>query len=113
MKKRYLFLPVVIACLLMFTLLLDGCSAGKRVSEELFYQVQEGETAVVHFQIDVTQGSIAFDIQEKEDASVHQYRGTVTESCEFDVIIDTPSWYRICVTSDDFHGTYAIDWKTE
>jgi len=82
-------------------------------SEQLFYEVREGQKAVVHFKIDTKQGSIAFDIQEKENENAHQYRGTVTESCEFDIVIEEPNQYRIYITANDFHGTYLVDWKTE
>lgn len=82
-------------------------------NEQLFYEVQEGQKAIVHFKITVAQGSIGFDIHEKEDESAHQYRGTITESCEFDVVIEKTNWYRIYVTASDFHGTYSINWETE
>lgn len=81
-------------------------------NEQLFYQVEEGQKAIVHFIITVEQGTIGFDIHEAEDESSHQYRGTITKSCEFDVVIEKASSYRIYVTASDFHGTYSLDWKT-
>gem|GEM_PF-5034565 len=82
-------------------------------SEQLFYEVLPGQKAVVRIKVTCTGGSIAFFVHERENESAYAYRGTVTESCEFDVIIEEPSQYRIYITADDFHGSYGVNWQTE
>lgn len=55
---------------------------------QYFYQVQEGEKGIAHISVTVVQGSIRFDIHEKDNERNQKYSGTITESCEFDVVLD-------------------------
>lgn len=80
---------------------------------QYFYQVQEGEKGIAHISVTAVQGSIRFDIHEKDNERNQKYCGTITESCEFDVVLDEANEYRIYVKADQFQGEYKIDWKTE
>lgn len=81
--------------------------------EQYFYEVKEGEKAVVHFNVTVTDGSVSFTVHEKDNESNYEYRGTITETCEFDVLIDEVNEYRIYVEAEQLHGKYGISWRTE
>lgn len=80
--------------------------------EQYFYEVKAGEKAVVHFSVTALSGSVRFDIRDRDDPDRHEYRGTVTESCGFDVVITEESAYRVSVSAKDFHGKYEIGWET-
>jgi len=82
-------------------------------STQYFYEVKPGERAVAHISTEVISGSVSFDIHEKDAPDSHQYRGTVNESCGFDVIIEKAGEYRVLVTADRLTGSYGVEWRTE
>ena len=77
------------------------------------YQVEEGQKGIISIGISGKSGKLDLDIYPSERKDDPDYTGRDLDSASFDVILDEPGEYKVCITAKAFVGDYEISWRTE
>ena len=77
------------------------------------YQVEEGQTGVISIRVFKESGRLDIDVYPVDSKDTPNYTGRDLDSASFDVIVEEPGEYRVCLAATEFVGNCEISRKTE
>ena len=77
------------------------------------YQVEEGQTGVISIRVFKESGRLDIDVYPVDSKDTPNYTGRDLDSASFDVIVEEPGEYRVCLAATEFVGNCEISWRTE
>ena len=77
------------------------------------YQVEEGQTGVISIRVFKESGRLDIDVYPVDSKDTPNYTGRDLDSASFDVIVEEPGEYRVCLAATEFVGNCEISRRTE
>lgn len=135
-KTNHKYAGIISLCLLVVAVIsITACSNGKRDdpadgngmmnidfgedgmirngTEYNTYPVEEGQKGIISIRISKESGRLDIDVYPVDSKDKPNYTGRDVDSASFDVIVEEPGEYAVCLTATGFVGDYTIHWRTE
>ena len=77
------------------------------------YQVEGGQKGVISIRVSKESGRLDIDVYPVDSKDTPNYTGRDLDSASFDVIVEEPGEYRVCLATTEFVGDCEISWRTE